>query len=57
MTPEDLVRYYKTRVKASAEIGVTEQTIKNWVVTNKIPRLAQLAIQTLTKSKLKADSE
>lgn len=57
MTPQDLVTYYKTRVKAAAEIGVTEQTIKNWVVSNNIPRLAQLAIQTLTKNKLKADSE
>ena len=57
MTPHDLVTYYKTRVKAAAEIGVTEQTIKNWVVSNNIPRLAQLAIQTLTKNKLKADGE
>ena len=57
MTPSELIDYYKTKVKAAAEIGVTEQTIKNWESANNIPRLMQLAIQAITKNKLKADSE
>lgn len=57
MKPNDVIEYYKSRIKAAAEIGVTEQTIKNWIELDEIPRLPQLAIQTLTKGKLKADSE
>lgn len=55
MKPSELLEHYKTKVKAAADIGVTEQTIKNWEAANEIPRLMQLAIQTLTKNKLKAD--
>lgn len=55
MTPQEVLDHYKTRIKAASDIGVTEQTIKNWIANNKVPQIAQLAIQTLTKGKLKAD--
>lgn len=56
MTAQQLVDYYKSKVKAAAAIGCSEQTIKNWLASEKgIPHIKQLAIQTLTKGKLKAD--
>ena len=55
MTPAELIGYYKTRVQAAAALEVTEQTIRNWEKNNKVPRIAQLAAQTLTKGKLKAE--
>lgn len=55
MKPQEIIDYYKTKVKAAAEIGVTEQTIKNWEKNNEVPMIVQLAVQTLTKGKLKAD--
>ena len=54
MSPNEIIEYYKTKVKAAAELGVTEQTIKNWEANGEVPRLVQLAVQTLTKNKLKA---
>jgi DNA-binding transcriptional regulator YdaS (Cro superfamily) len=53
MKIEQVIKFYGNEIKAAAEIGVTAPTIKNW--EKGIPRLAQLAIETLTKGKLKAD--
>ena len=55
MSPDELVKHYGNQVKAAAEIGVSENTVRNWLVANKVPTLVQLAVQTLTKGKLKAD--
>lgn len=57
MTPQEVKDFYGNKIKAAAEIGVSLQTINNWFKENNIPRLSQLAIQTLSKNKLKADSE
>lgn len=55
MKAQDIVDHYKNQTKAAAEIGVSEQCVRNWLKLDKVPRLAQLAIQVLTKGKLKAD--
>jgi uncharacterized protein YjcR len=47
--------YGKSYTKLAASLGVTENTIRNWKRDDKIPHMAQLAIQTLTDGKLKAD--
>jgi len=57
MKPSEVVEYYGSKIKAAAEIGVSEQAVKNWIAADSIPRMTQLAIQTLTKNNLKADSE
>lgn len=54
MTAAEVVTYYGNKVKAAAALGVHPVTITNWG-KSKIPALKQLAIQTLTKNKLKAD--
>jgi len=54
MTYQELKAHYGSDEKAAAEIGVSHATVRKWKA-NGIPRLTQLAIQTLTKSKLKAD--
>ena len=51
------IEHYKGRTKLAAELGVTENTVRNWEKADLIPTMAQLAIQTLTKNKLKADDE
>jgi hypothetical protein len=56
MNFDQLIKYYGGEMKAAAEIGVSHQTIKNWKNSKDgIPRTQQLAIQTLTHNKLKAD--
>lgn len=55
MTIDEVLKHYDNEIKAAANIGVSLQTIMNWKANKKIPRMAQLAIQTLTKNKLKAD--
>lgn len=56
MKTKDLIEYYGNKVKAAAELGINPVTITNWEKSTKgIPRLRQLAIQALTKNKLKAD--
>jgi len=53
MTYTELKTYYGTDERAAAEVGVSHATVRKWKA-NGIPRLTQLAIQTLTKGKLKA---
>ena len=56
MTHEEVIAHYGDKVKAAAAIGVSVQSVINWSKPGaKIPKLTQLAIQTLTKNKLKAD--
>ena len=57
MTPKELIDHFKTKVMAAAQCGVSENTIKNWENAGKIPYHRQLAIQVITKNKLKADKE
>lgn len=56
MTPQEVRKHYGSEIKAASEIGVSVTTIRNWLAAGKVPRLKQLAIQTLTKNKLKADA-
>lgn len=56
MNPKEVVEHYGNPTRAAAAIGVTEQSIRNWVKSGEIPNLVQLALQTLTKGKLKADN-
>ena len=48
--------YNQDRLAASYHLSVTTQTLRNWE-QNGIPGHRQLAIETLTKGKLKADRE
>ena len=57
MKPKDLIEYYGSKIKAAAQIGVSETTIRNWIASERVPKLIQLAIQTLTKGKLKAENK
>ena len=57
MKPKEAIEHYKSRVMLAATLQVTEQTVKNWLAKDKIPYSAQLAIQLLTKSKLKAKQD
>ena len=57
MKISEVLEHYRGEVRAAAYIGVSYQTILNWKAKNEIPRLAQLAIQTLTKNKLIADKD
>ena len=55
MKPKELIEHYGSEVKAASDAGVSVTTIYNWLRIGRIPRLAQLAFETLTKGKLKAD--
>ena len=55
MKPIEAVNYYGNQTKLAAAIGVTEQCVRNWIKKDRLPNMAQLALETLTKSKLKAD--
>lgn len=57
MNAKEVIEYYGSEVKAAASIGVSYQSVRNWRVNGKVPRISQLAIQTLTKGKLKADDD
>jgi DNA-binding transcriptional regulator YiaG len=55
MKIKDAIYTFGSKTKLAAELGVTEMTIRNWEKADSIPRVAQLAIQTLSKNKLKAE--
>jgi hypothetical protein len=55
MNAHQLVKFYGNEVKAAAGVGVSQQSIRNWLKINAVPEVYQLAIQSLTDGKLKAD--
>ena len=57
MKPSEVIEYFGNATKAAASIGVSQQCVRHWGINGRIPKLSQLAIQTVTKGKLKADEE
>ena len=55
MKPKDAVNYWGNQTKVAAAVGVSEQSVRNWIKADRLPKMVQLAIETLTKGKLKAD--
>ena len=56
MKPNEVIKHYGgSTLLVAYNLKVSEQTLRNWVAADKIPYIAQLAIQLLTKGKLKAD--
>jgi len=55
MTYQDVLKHYATPERIAADVEVSVQTVAKWKKSGKVPKLYQLAIQTLTKNKLKAD--
>lgn len=55
MTPQQVIEYFGNQACAAAKIGVSVRTIGNWVFKGTIPRINQLAIETISKGHLKAD--
>lgn len=54
MTYEQLMAHYGSEIKTAASTGFSLTTVRNWATTG-IPRISQLAIQTLTENTLVAD--
>lgn len=55
MTPEQVVTFFGTRRAAAEACEVHYQTIYDWIVAGKIPKMRQFFIQTITDGQLKAD--
>ena len=58
MKPAEVIKHYgDSTLLVAYNLKVSEQTIRNWIAADKVPYIAQLAIQLLTKSKLKANQD
>ena len=58
MKPAEVIKHYgDSTLLVAYNLKVSEQTIRNWVTADKVPYIAQLAIQLLTKGKLKANQD
>lgn len=55
MTPEQVVTFFGSRRAAAEACQVHYQTIYDWIVAGKIPRMRQFFIQELTNDELKVD--
>ena len=54
MTINEIITYYGSELQAAATIEISISTIRRWIKDDVIPYHMQLAIQTLTKNKLRA---
>lgn len=52
---DEAIKHYKTQRKLAEVLDVCEPCISNWRSRGKIPAMAQLKIQKLSRGKLKAD--
>ncbi len=57
MTPEQAILHFRTQRTLAEKLGLTQPAVANWIKRGRIPDLAQLKIQKLTRGKLKADPE
>lgn len=55
MTLDQAIKHYKTQRKLAEVLEVCEPCISNWRTRGRIPAMAQLKIQKLSRGKLKAD--
>jgi len=55
MTYLEVKEYYKTDERIAVELGISHASVRKWKA-NGIGHVYQLAIQTLTKGKLKAEN-
>jgi hypothetical protein len=55
MTVTELIDFYGSEVKVAAALNLNQATVRRWRINNNIPWLTQLAVEHLTKGKLKAD--
>jgi hypothetical protein len=56
MTIDEVVDHYGTMAKAAVALDKSTRTLEAWK-QNGIPRMVQLALETMTKGKLKAAKE
>lgn len=56
MTIDQLMRYFGSQANLAAELGISPNTVNNWIVREKIPWQRQLEIEQITEGKLRADS-
>jgi predicted XRE-type DNA-binding protein len=55
MQLDEAIKHYKTQRRLAEVLRVGEPCISNWRSRGKIPAMAQLKIQKLSRGKLKAD--
>ena len=53
MKPQQLINHYGSDNKAALSLGITIQTVRNWVGKDHIPIWSQNAIAWITRGKLK----
>ncbi len=57
MQLDEAIKHYKTQRRLAEVLSVGEPCISNWRSRGKIPAMAQLKIQKLSRGKLKADAD
>lgn len=57
MTAQELIKYFGNETNAASGLNRSPRCIRNWVKAGTIPHWSQLAIETITKGKLKADKK
>ena len=56
MKPNEVIKHYgDSTLLVAYNLKVSEQSVRNWIKADRLPKMVQLAIETLTKGKLKAD--
>lgn len=55
MTPDQVIKHFRTQAAAAAAIGISQPSISNWVTRGAVPPLSQLKLEAATGGKLKAD--
>lgn len=55
MTPETVIRHFRTQEKVAKALGISQPSVSNWVSRGAVPALQQLRLEKLTRGKLKAE--
>jgi ABC-type protease/lipase transport system fused ATPase/permease subunit len=53
MTPDQVISHFGRQRDVVLALGITRQAVSNWKKRGKIPLEAQLALQEITRGKLK----
>ena len=55
MRPKDIASVFTTQMEAARAIGVSKQAISQWKRRKKIPLAQQIALETASEGRLRAD--
>ena len=55
MTPDDVLKMYRTKYNFHKQTGISASSLGNWIKWGRVPEAAQYKLERITEGKLKTE--